>query len=175
MVGYYVTPFVYRPGSFEVIGGTISDLNVPGASWTKASGINSLGLVVGTYEDSNGNDHGFLRNGSTYTPFDGPAGGGGVNTVGGINDKGNIVGTYFGLQGNLGFLLSGGTYTTISFPDSISTCARGINQSGQIVGDYEQPGGGDNGFLYSDGTYTTLDVPGAYSKISTASTPRARL
>ena len=58
-------------------------------------------------------------------------------------------------------MLSGGTYTTISFSNSVSTFARGINESGQIVGDYVDAAGNDHGFLYSDGSYTTLAPPGS--------------
>jgi hypothetical protein len=74
------------------------------------------------------------------------------------------VGSYDSQNGQQsGFLLSGGKYTTISFPDSVSTAVTGINQSGQIVGNYRLPGGIDQGILNNDGTYTTIDVPGSLS------------
>lgn len=166
LVGYGTVPI---PGlvptfGFMVVGGTTTSLTVPGAAATFAYGINSLGQIVGSYEDSNHQLHGYLLNGSTYTPIDDPSVEvGGRTNVFGINDKGDIVGSYDSVNGERGFLLSGGDYTTISFPDSISTTVTGINQSGQIVGDYEQPGGMESGFLYSNGTYTALDVPGAIS------------
>jgi probable HAF family extracellular repeat protein len=165
LVGYGTVPI---PGlvptfGFMVIGGTTTSVFVPGANETMAYGINSLGQIVGTYEDSKHQVHGFLLNGSTYTRIDDPSVEvGGRTNVFGINDKGDIVGSYDSGNGGRGFLLSGGNYTTISFPDSIDTTVTGINQSGQIVGDYEQPGGMESGFLYSNGTYTALDVPGAF-------------
>ena len=58
-------------------------------------------------------------------------------------------------------MLNGGTYTTISFPNSVSTTATGINQLGQVVGYCVDAAGNDDGFLYNNGTYTTIDVPGA--------------
>lgn len=71
----------------------------------------------------------------------------------GINDAGQIVGRYLqqGAPGPQGFLLSGGSYTTLNDPrvSQYSTIATGINASGQIVGV-----SGGAGFLYSQGTYT---------------------
>src|SRR5262249_58478693 len=79
----------------------------------------------------------------------------------GINDRGQIVGLYItggGLSVH-GFLLSGGTYTTVDDPlATISSQALGINNAGQIVGQY-QNASGLHGFLLSGGIYTTLDDP----------------
>ncbi|HLJ98001.1 MAG TPA: hypothetical protein VKU02_32875, partial [Gemmataceae bacterium] len=72
-----------------------------------------------------------------------------------------IVGQYFNGSRNLGFLLSGGSYTTLNFPGSTETEANAINNAGQIVGFYYDAAGRLHGFLLSDGTYTTVDVPGA--------------
>ncbi len=163
IIGFYALPFFGNEGSFKVVDGTTTSFDVPGgtqATW--ASGINSLGEITGTYQDSSGIKHGFLLNGSTYDRIDDPStvvGGG--TSVGGINEKGDIVGFYDSKNGGRGFLLSGGTYTTISFSDSVSTYARGIDQAGQIVGDYVDAAGNDHGFVYSDGTYTTLAPPGS--------------
>ena len=55
-----------------------------------------------------------------------------------------------------GFLYSGGTFTTLAL--SADTLAYGINDAGQIVGDYFD-GSASHGFLYSGGTFTTLDDP----------------
>jgi probable HAF family extracellular repeat protein len=163
IVGFYALPFLGNQGGFKVVDGTTTNLVVPGgtqATW--ASGINSLGQISGTYQDSNGIKHGFLLNGSTYYRIDDPSTEvGGGTSGGGINKNGDIVGFYDSKDGGRGFLLSGGTYTTISFSDSVSTYARGINQLGQIVGDYVDAAGNDHGFLYSDGQYTTVAPPGA--------------
>ncbi len=51
--------------------------------------------------------------------------------------------------------------TRIEVPGARETLAYGINNSGQIVGEYYDAAGGRHGFLLSDGSYTTLDVPGA--------------
>jgi uncharacterized membrane protein len=163
IIGFYALPILGNQGGFKVVDGTTSNLVVPGgtqATW--ASGINSLGQISGTYQDSDGNKHGFVLNGSTYYKIDDPstvAGGG--TSGGGINDKGDIVGFYDSKDGGRGFLLSGSTFSTLSFSDSVQTYARGLNRLGQIVGDYVDAAGNDRGFLYSNGRYTTLAPPGA--------------
>jgi probable HAF family extracellular repeat protein len=87
----------------------------------------------------------------------------------GINDSGQIVGTYNDAPagtcaptdavncGNLGFLYSAGTFTTLSDPlGAEGTLAYGINNSGKIVGSYFDSTGTDHTYLYSGGTFTTV-------------------
>lgn len=80
----------------------------------------------------------------------------------GINNCGQMIGR----TGNHGFLLSGGNLTTFDAPGATNyTNPYGINNSGQIVGNYQsdQPFVGFvHGFLRSpDGSFTTIDPPGA--------------
>ena len=87
----------------------------------------------------------------------------------GINAEGQIIGWYqAGLDGPYyGFLYSGGSYTILNDPanggnnGSPLTLALGINDKGQVVGEFQTttPPSGDWGFLYSGGTYTTLYGP----------------
>jgi probable HAF family extracellular repeat protein len=51
-------------------------------------------------------------------------------------------------------------FTQIDFPGSTSTVAYGINDAGQIVGDFTNSTG-FHAFVYADGTFTQLDIPGA--------------
>ena len=44
-------------------------------------------------------------------------------------------------------------------PGATGTAAWGINDAGQLVGNYQALG--PHGFLYSGGSVTTIDVPGA--------------
>ena len=53
------------------------------------------------------------------------------------------------------------TYTTIAVPGARVTTANGINDRGQIVGDYTVGTNATHGFLRSNGGFTTIDVPGA--------------
>ena len=65
---------------------------------------------------------------------------------------------------------SGGSYTPIAFPGSTGTLATAINNSGQIIGEYD-----NHSFLYSNGSYTTIAPPGSSaSNVSFGrSTPQA--
>jgi probable HAF family extracellular repeat protein len=88
---------------------TYTTINPPGSRYTIASSINDLGQIVGFYQDSNGQEHGFLDSGGTYITID-PLGS--IETIAdSINASGQIVGWYFGSSGThqQGFLDSGGT------------------------------------------------------------------
>jgi probable HAF family extracellular repeat protein len=67
----------------------------------------------------------------------------------GINNSGEIVGVFRDLSSNLnyqGFLLDqNGTFTTINVPGATFTQANGINDEGQIVGQF----GGQDGKTYA--------------------------
>jgi len=52
------------------------------------------------------------------------------------------------------------TYTALAFPGAIRTLALGINNPGQIVGEYRDASNRTHGFLFDHGGYTSLDVPG---------------
>ena len=119
-----------------------------------ALGINDSGQIVGASALG-----GFLYSAGTYTPVLVPP----SAIPWGINNSGQLVGFYYGTDHNEhGFLLSGGSYTTLDVPLSNvgSTAAYGINGSGQIVGGY-QSSGVPHGFLLSAGTYSMIDFPGA--------------
>jgi hypothetical protein len=97
---------------------------------------------------------GFLYQGGTITTIPG------ANPAG-INDAGQIVGNY----GNVGFVDTGGVFTTISFPGSTQSDASGINDLGQITGDYCTGPTilACHGFLDSAGVFTAINFPGANS------------
>src|SRR5919206_362905 len=80
----------------------------------------------------------------------------GSTNASGINNAGQIAGYYTASNGNAyGFLLSGGTYTTIDDPLATGTVPQGINDAGQIVGYYHDSQGNYFNFLDSGGTFTT--------------------
>src|SRR5262245_34167786 len=80
-----------------------------------------------------------------------------------INDSGEIVGTgQTGFPGSHGFLLSGGSYTTLNGPSgaTLGVTARGINNQHQIVGDWSTgPNFFTGGYILSSGAYTTFSDP----------------
>src|SRR5437773_1297597 len=81
----------------------------------------------------------------------------------GINPRGDIVGVYTSAGHDHGFLLSGGSFTTIDFPGATtSTEVSKISPRGDIVGDYTLANSTTiHGFLLSGGSFTTIDFPGA--------------
>jgi probable HAF family extracellular repeat protein len=160
IVGQYGFVPVKTDIGFLLSGGSYSPIDPPGSTGSSAAtGINNGGQIV----VSN-----FLLSGGSYTalpevPGTGspPGTGGSPPLARGINDAGQIVG-YYAAGGSLhGFLLSGGSYTTINVPGSEFSEAFQINNAGQIVGAYTTSDGKEHGFLLSGGSYTTIDVPGA--------------
>ncbi len=144
---------------------TYTNIDIPGASSSAASNINSSGQIVGTYVDSAGS-HAYVtdRRGG-FTTIDFP---GAVATFGsGINDQGDVVGSYRDTARTLhGFVLSNGGLSTIDPPGSIFTLAFGINDRGQIVGEYDPGTGPFHGFLFENGTFTDIDqgvVPNGFT------------
>ncbi len=155
---------------------SIVTIDVPGARFTAATGINDHGDVVGRYDG-----HGFLLKDGVFTSFDAPDAVPGPTcrscstSPSGINDRGDIVGTYIPAEPNVffSFLLRDGVFTTIELPISPSSdlpprltgrnvSANGINNRGDIVGDYRQTGC----FPFTASYGFLLDHRGAFSNIS---------
>jgi probable HAF family extracellular repeat protein len=63
------------------------------------------------------------------------------------------------------FLYSGGVFTKLNDPQG-DIHAYGINDAGQIVGEYYGANGRTSGFLKSGNTYIDIDVPGAYDTVA---------
>jgi uncharacterized membrane protein len=143
-----------------------------------AAGINNAGQIVGTYYNTSG--HGYLDNGGAFTSFDDPLVTNGTQ-ANGINNVGEIVGEYIDRNGGFGlygfvqvpFVRANGGFVTIDDPSTndVYTEANGINDAGQVVGDYEDaipdPNGGNqpqlNGFLLNGSVFTTIDDPLGFS------------
>ena len=143
---------VYNNHGFLLSDGNYTTIDYPGADGTNISAINDTGQIVGRYSGSSASGS-FLLSDGNLVPVECPIPG--LMLVWGINNANQIVG---GCSSH-SFLLSGGNSTTIVYPGaSGSTAAYGINNIGQIVGEYDP---GNHGFLLSDGNYTTIDYPGA--------------
>src|SRR5881398_916492 len=103
--------------------------------FTEGRGINNSRTVVGDYNTSDGNSHGFFLSGGTFTEYDVP---GALNTaVLGINDPGDFSGT-FSDDDVIGqaFVSVGGTVTSFSVPGAATTLAYQLNNSKQLVVGY---------------------------------------
>jgi probable HAF family extracellular repeat protein len=139
---------------------SFTTIDVPGAISTAASGINASGQIVGGFTTARYVSHGFLLDtDGSITTIDVPdAAFGFTDVCCGINASSQIVGSFTGRRDvPHGFLLdTDGSFTTIDVPGAGFTYAYGINDSGQIVGEYD-----GHGFLDSGGSFTTIDVPSA--------------
>jgi probable HAF family extracellular repeat protein/VCBS repeat-containing protein len=117
------------------------------------TGINDLGQIVGSYRLESSFQN-FELSGNSFTTIPGSSGSPLQSDFKvSINNEGQIVG---GVP--VSFLDSGGTSTSIQVPRADATLAHGINDLGQIVGEYDV-GGVSHGFLYSGGIYYTIDDP----------------
>jgi probable HAF family extracellular repeat protein len=126
ITGFYVDSH-YASHYFLYSGGSYIPISYPGALNTWAYGINDKGQMVGVFDlaSSPFNYQNFLFDGTNYTL-------GGLGDD--ISDNGNMVG---GMPGQTQTLLySGGAYTVIHYPNFLYSSAYGVNDSGQVVGDY---------------------------------------
>ena len=104
--------------------------------FTEGRGINNSRTVVGDYQTSDGNQHGFFLSGGTFTEYDVP--GAPTTNVLGINDPGDFTGTFSNSDNTIlyAFVGRGGTITSFSVPGAIATLAYQINNSKQLVVGY---------------------------------------
>jgi probable HAF family extracellular repeat protein len=98
--------------------------------------------------------------GYTFVTLDDPLG---LTQPNGINATGQVVGFYAGKGGDHGFIYSDGIFTTLDDPAAKSgtTFALGINNSGEVVGNYLDSNNVQHGFLYVNGVFTPIDDPAA--------------
>jgi len=118
-----------------------SYFSVPGASQdnTYPDAINDKGQIVGTFDDTNGVSHGFVKDGDTYTTIDVP-GATGTNAWG-INNSGAVVGPWFNLsRWAEGYVrTSDGAFKVVDVPGALETLIAGINDLGDICGFWADP------------------------------------
>ncbi|MFZ0773448.1 MAG: glycoside hydrolase domain-containing protein [Candidatus Sulfotelmatobacter sp.] len=160
-------PIAYaNNGSKDFSTYSTSSFSYPGSCVTYSYGINDVwggafingsgetGQIVGEYLDCNYHAHSFLLDGIQYSNIDYP--GSVWSAAYGINNLGQIVGTWEDANYcDHGFLLSGGTYTSIDNPNAVcpaggfgGTSILGINDAGQMTGDYYLADVGSQSFVY---------------------------
>jgi probable HAF family extracellular repeat protein len=159
-------------------GSSFQTAQYPSAHNTSFGGINDSGVVAG-YDEPNSSTprYGFTLTGSTFATIDlSPYFSSGAS---GINDAGIVVGqSYLHTVSDVtpvytGYIDDHGTVTYLNAPGTLTssgyTAANGINNAGQVVGDYETTYGSNNqGFLYQNGVFTTIDDPDAGPKGTSA-------
>jgi uncharacterized membrane protein len=164
--------------------GDIITFDVPGAVVTAPFDINNRGQVVGFYADTEpdasgsvppNSIHGFVWTRGSVRKIDVP---GAIGTAAfDLNDRGEVVGIYADpKEGDPkgtthGFRLRKGAFSTIDPPGAVdiegtpgfrATAPLGINNRGQVVGQYADAQG-LHAYLLDKGRYKTIDprgVPG---------------
>jgi uncharacterized membrane protein len=147
-------PSIYSPPiAFVSTNGQITTFGVGAAVGINNAGQIALNLAAGNFVYTNG----------SFAPVTVPGG-----RVLDINNNGQVVGFASSNEGYyIGFIATYGGYTPISIPGAYATYARGINDTGEVVGQYQQvPGGLTQSFLYTNGSFTTISVPGASATLA---------
>lgn len=159
----------YMP-AFQLSGGTYTEIAVPGSYGTSASDINDSGHIAGSFNPldferdptvGKGASHGYLFNGTTFTPLFVP---GADQTVGlGLNDNDDVVGEYINAAFDIrAFLHTGGAYHDISVAGAGRVEAYGINGAGDIAGVVDSNNIWTGyGFLYQGGGFYKVEAPGS--------------
>ena len=139
-------------------------IKVAGAQSAAIYGVNNNGAMVGSYVDSSGVRHGFKRlSTGKVIPIDDPKG---TDTYCfAINKTGAIVG-YYATSSHTAqaFRYVNGKFTDIGPAGSTGSQATGINDHGDISGNFGDSKG-SHGFLLKGGKYYTQDVPGAQATL----------
>lgn len=135
----------------------------PAVPITGGRGMDNGTCQVGYYQ-TDASDfstaHALLRCGGVLSNIDPPTSVGDRRAFG-INDAGVVVGSAQSSTGERGFELSGGVWTWVVYPGANLTTIRGINASGDLVGEYENLDGIRHAFARLSGTFHNVDRPGA--------------
>ena len=142
---------------------TITNIDVPGAAYTHARGINNAGQVTGFYNVAYATRTlSFVDSNGAFTTLDAPNQAYSISALG-ISNSGQLVGSTDYHNNTPAFLINGSdVYTTFLAPGSgWGTFASGINDSGLITGYYLDGHVTPVSFLDDNGTFSTIVVPGS--------------
>ena len=128
-------------------------------------GVNDAGIAVGFYTDAKGFDHGYTYDIATKTFTTVAVAGASSVVAAAINNSGSVAGFFSGPAGATeGFVLRpSGQMSVLDFPGATMTRALGVNDSGEVVGDYQLGRGHrarTHGFTWTQRHgFTTVDGP----------------
>src|SRR5262249_53579106 len=134
---------------FELVGSRYRSIEPPGTSNAQMRGISNSGILAGYYLATVNNYVNFLFNHGQYDSIPGlniaPSG-----FVLGINPAGTaLVGAYVNSGTYRGFVYQNKTMTTLTFPGEPGALGSGINDSGEVVGYFQDWLGNTHGFLWT--------------------------
>jgi hypothetical protein len=147
---------------------TFSDVHAnKTAMETDTFAVNNAGMIAGDYVDVKGVQHAMILAGKKLTTVnhaDCTTSGGYPAAIAfyGINSAGAAAGFCTSTKTGLfeGFVYSGGKITEVHFPKSNGTQAIGINDKGDVVGDYLDSASVQHAFVKKGAKYTSFDVSG---------------
>lgn len=149
LVGFYCCNSTNQIAGFLYTGGVFTPINFPGAQDTVTFGINDAETLIGTYCDATCGigsvANGFALSGGVFIPIKFP--GAQYTGVFGIDDNGDLAGYS---QSKLNpetesFIYFNSSRRFEGFTIGLESTANGINDSGEVVGEFEAYGG-DYGF-----------------------------
>jgi uncharacterized membrane protein len=155
--GIVATNGIFYPAIYDVTSGQLRILGSLGGVHDGFSGgalaINNFGQATGYGYAANLDVHSFFYDGTVMHDIGCPQIGNSCESYAqAINDLGQIV----GFSGAGAFIYSGGVTTQIVLPEGgTSGAARGINNHGDVVGDYWN-GFAIRAFVYANGIFTTI-------------------
>jgi uncharacterized membrane protein len=146
--------------------GTFTPIDFPGAENTFAIKISPTGQVVGCYHHQDrdgrvsggGTMHGYVYQNGSYESLPVPG-----TMHNGITRHGRIiVGVWFPTAEFHAYRVKDGHYALLDLPSYVvSSDARDVNPSGEIVGFFVDASNKTHGFLLNRRSFTPLDFPGA--------------
>ena len=150
--------FLLRQGVYTLV-------DCPGSISSWATDINSAGDIAGIHWRAVYPAQGFMLSGgacslSEYRPESASTN---MTMYFGINDAGVLVGHWGSRAAIYAIALNKGTFTQFAHGGGNGAEALGINNAGDMVGDYRDGDLGLHGFLLKNGRFTAVDVPGARS------------
>jgi len=153
IVGYYVdSTGVYH--GFLLKGKKYTTVDVPGATYTFATGINKSGNISFYWVDSSGVYESSVYNAKTkkYTTVDVP--GAADSYALDLNAAGDVTYEWQDASGVIhGALLHAKKYYKYDYPKSTATYGGGINDKSNIVGGYQTASGGTTDWFAFEATY----------------------
>jgi uncharacterized membrane protein len=162
VTGYYYNGSTYYGFAWQ--DGVLHYLDLPGAADTYVIGANNRGTVIENYDTGLGNafiSGTYSLQSGAWTMLPDPPGYTN-NSAYNINDFDVMIGDAY-TPNNVAWTWDPGSqsYTIYAVPGSTqySTYSGGINDKGQMVGQFEDTNGVWHGFLKEGETYTTIDPP----------------
>jgi hypothetical protein len=140
IVGHYSTDDFATAHGFVYRDGVYLPFDPPGSVYTVPWEVTNKGIVVGWYNDEEGVGRGFIFDPKTgFSDYEVPVPGARFTTVYGTNERGDLAGSTSFDDPELGriyrgFVVRGGVFQFVDYPDVEDTDCFDITDNGRIVG-----------------------------------------